>query len=85
MTGTIFIEGAGDITLGQGNKELNISGLIIYRGDKNITISGTPKISTIALFAPNADVEFKGTSDFYGAIVCKKFIGLVGTVEYKNV
>jgi len=86
LTGTIFIEGAGDITLGQGNKELNISGLIIYRGDKNITISGTPKISTIALFAPNADVEFKGTSDFYGAIVCKKFIGSgAGTVEYKNV
>ena len=73
LIGTFFIEGASDITLGQGNNELRVSGLIIYAGESDVTMKGIPETHTVALFAPKAKVIMSGNASFYGAIVCNEY------------
>lgn len=85
LVGTLFIDSASDIALGQGNNELKVSGLIIYGGNGEVSMKGTPQVSTTALFAPKATVIMSGTADFYGAIVCNKYLanGNPGVI-YRN-
>ncbi len=86
LRGTIHIKNEIDdeFRLG-GNSNLRVSGLLIYEGSK-IKLYGTPSAKAIALFAPYAEITTHGNPDFYGAIVCERFLANGGgTVNYKKV
>ncbi|WP_292596969.1 hypothetical protein [Mesotoga sp. UBA6090] len=86
LRGTIHIKNEIDdeFRLG-GNSNLRVSGLLIYEGSK-IKLYGTPSAKAIALFAPYAEITTHGNPDFYGAIVCERFLANgEGTVNYKKV
>ena len=86
LNGTLSIDSASEVTLGQGNNELKISGLIIYGGESNVTMKGTPEAHSIALFAPKAKVIMTGNAEFHGAIVCNEYDGSGGPdVFYENI
>ncbi len=86
LRGTIHIKNEIDdeFRLG-GSSNLRVSGLLIYEGS-SIVLHGTPSAKAIALFAPYAEITTHGNPDFYGAIVCERFLASGGgTVNYKKV
>jgi len=86
LRGTIHIKNEIDdeFRLG-GSNNLRVSGLLIYEGS-SIVLHGTPSAKAIALFAPYAEITTHGNPDFFGAIVCERFLANGGgTVKYKKV
>lgn len=69
INANLFINDKADLNIGGSNSTYGY----IFSNGNNITIRGDANVSTI--YAPNSNVEMKGSGTLKGAIVAKKFLG----------